>query len=78
MSAHPREAARCRGVVREPGGWAPLGEMARCERRRVTVSTGGRGVVSMIRMRIGLRVEIGIWDEIEMVHTKQRKKERME
>ncbi|KAJ7808898.1 hypothetical protein B0H14DRAFT_3881256 [Mycena olivaceomarginata] len=40
LARAPEEAARCRGVVREQGGWAPLGEMARCERRRVTVSTG--------------------------------------
>jgi hypothetical protein len=37
ISVRPSDADRWSGVVPEPGGWIPLGEMARCESSSDTV-----------------------------------------
>lgn len=47
MSALPREAARWSGVVPDPGGCTPFGEMARWERRSATVCA-----VFCVQMRV--------------------------
>lgn len=39
MSIRPRDAARCSGVVPEPGGCTPLGDMALYDKSNCTVST---------------------------------------